>query len=72
MRDLGRLLSLFGMAMLVVGALLWLAPDLPWLGRLPGDIHIERPGLRIVIPLGTCALLSIVLSLLLTLFRGRS
>jgi Protein of unknown function (DUF2905) len=70
-RDLGRLLSLFGLAMLVVGALLWLAPDLPWLGRLPGDIHIERPGLRIVVPLGTCLLLSIVLSLLVALFRGR-
>lgn len=68
MFDLGRLLMLFGLAMVVVGALLTWGPPLPWLGQLPGDLHIERPGLRLVIPFTSCALISVVLTLLLGLF----
>ncbi len=62
MRDLGRLLVLAGTALVVVGALIWLAPSLPWLGRLPGDIRIERPGFRLYLPLASCLLLSALLS----------
>ncbi len=43
---------------------LWLVPQVPWIGRLPGDIRIERPGFSLYLPLGTCLLLSLVLSLL--------
>jgi hypothetical protein len=42
---------------------------LGWFGRLPGDIRIERPGFRFYMPLGTMLVVSIVLSLLLQLFR---
>jgi hypothetical protein len=42
---------------------------LGWFGRLPGDIRIERPGFRLYVPLGTMLVMSIVLSLLLQLFR---
>jgi hypothetical protein len=50
-----------GLIMLV--GLLWLwAPSIPWLGRLPGDMVIERENFRLYFPLATC----IVLSLLLT------
>lgn len=55
--------------LLVVAGLLW-----PWLtklplGRLPGDIQIDRPGFRLYIPLGTMILISAVLSLLASIFR---
>lgn len=55
--------------LLVVAGLLW-----PWLaklplGRLPGDIQIDRPGFRLYIPLGTMLLISAVLSLLASIFR---
>ncbi|GMU45723.1 MAG: hypothetical protein AMXMBFR26_05050 [Porticoccaceae bacterium] len=55
--------------LLVVAGLLW-----PWLaklplGRLPGDIQIDRPGFRLYIPLGTMLLVSAVLSLLASIFR---
>lgn len=55
--------------LLVVVGLLW-----PWLGRLPlgrlpGDIRIDRPGFRLYIPLGTMLLISAVLSLLASIFR---
>jgi hypothetical protein len=42
---------------------------LGWLGRLPGDVRIERPGFTFYLPLGTMLVVSIVLSLLLQLFR---
>lgn len=63
-----RLLIVLGAVLLVLG-LGW-----PWLsrlpiGRLPGDIIIERPGLRFYFPLTTMIIVSIVVSLLLRIFR---
>ncbi len=70
----------FGWVLLVLGlviarlGLVWLlAPSIPWLGRLPGDIRIERDNFRFYFPLVTCLLLSLLLSLVLwviRLFRG--
>ncbi len=60
--------------LLVLGALLILAA-LAWpllsryFGRLPGDIVIRRPGSTFVFPIVTCLLLSLLLSLLFSLFR---
>jgi hypothetical protein len=63
-----RFLIMLG-AVLVVAGLAW-----PWLaklglGRLPGDIHIEREGFSFHFPLMTCLVVSAVLTLLLWLFR---
>jgi hypothetical protein len=69
MGDLGRALMLFGGALVVVGALLSLGGKIPWLGRLPGDIVIERDNFRFYFPLATSILISIVLSLIAALFR---
>jgi hypothetical protein len=45
---------------------------LPWIGRLPGDIHIERRNFSIHFPIVTSLLLSVILTILLNLFlRGR-
>ena len=68
MGSLGRGLMLLGVLLVAVGALLAFAPGLSWLGRLPGDIRIERPGGTFVFPITTCLLLSVVLSLLASLF----
>ena len=66
----------FGWMLLVLGlgvaglGLLWiLAPSIPWLGRLPGDIRIERDNVRFYFPLVTCLLLSVLLSLILWVIR---
>ena len=61
---IARWVILAGFVIIIIGIGLWLAGrfDLP-LGRLPGDIHIERDGFSCFIPLAT----SIILSLLLTL-----
>ena len=72
MEPLGRLLMGLGVALLAIGAVLTFGPSLPFLGRLPGDIQVERPGLRLYFPIATSIVLSVILSLLLWLFsRGR-
>lgn len=66
MTALGKLLVAIGLALAALGGLLLLAARLPFFGRLPGDITIERPGFTFSFPLGTSLLLSLVLSLLLS------
>jgi len=66
---MGKLLMLCGLGLLLVGALLSFGDKLGWLGRLPGDIRIERENLSFYFPLGSCLLLSALISLLLWLFR---
>ena len=69
MGDLGRTLMLLGGILLVVGALLSFTGRLPWVGRLPGDVSIERENFRFYFPLGTSILISILLSLVAWFFR---
>ena len=69
LQPLGRLLILVGALLLVAGVVLSLGGRLPWLGRLPGDIVVERPGFRLYFPLATSILLSLLLSALLWLLR---
>jgi DUF2905 family protein len=70
---IGRYLILFGLAIIAIGALLMLVGRFPGLkiGRLPGDIYIERNGWRFYFPLMTSILLSIVLSFILWLFNRK-
>ena len=75
MSDLGKILIGFGVLMVVVGGVLLLAGNLfgkvPWLGRLPGDVHVQRGSWSFYFPLATSILLSVVLSLLFWLFGRR-
>jgi hypothetical protein len=71
MRELGKFVVVIGIIMTLVGLVMWsgLAPK--WLGRLPGDIRIEREHSAFYFPIVTCIILSIVLSLLLSIFFRR-
>ena len=75
MADLGKILLGVGLVMVLLGGFLLLASNfsgkVPWLGRIPGDIYIERGSWRFYFPLGTSIVLSAVLSLLLWLFSRR-
>lgn len=62
-----KLLIILGVVLVAVG-LAWLAGERLGLGRLPGDIVIEREGMRIYIPLMTSLIISVVLSLILWFF----
>jgi hypothetical protein len=69
MRDLGRMLTILGGVLIIVGIALWSGFGAGWLGRLPGDIRIERGNSAFYFPIVTCIVISIVLTVLLSLFR---
>jgi hypothetical protein len=69
MHELGKLLVILGTTILLVGLALWSGFGGGWLGRLPGDIRIERGSSTFYFPIVTCIIISIVLSLILSLFR---
>lgn len=64
--SVSRLLIMFGLVLVALG-LLWPVITKLGLGRLPGDIVIERENFRLYLPLGTSLLISVVLSLILWL-----
>jgi membrane protein implicated in regulation of membrane protease activity len=57
-----------GLVLVLVGLLLW-SGAFSWFGRLPGDIRIEKPNLRVYFPITSMLILSIVLSLLAGILR---
>ena len=65
----GWMLLVLGFIIAGVGLVWILAPSIPWLGRLPGDIRIERENFRFYFPLVTCLLVSLVLSLVVWVIR---
>jgi Protein of unknown function (DUF2905) len=69
--DLGRLFIVVGLLVAAIGAGLLLLPQLPWLGRLPGDIHVERGNFSFHFPIVTCLIVSAVLTLVLSVFFRR-
>jgi ribose/xylose/arabinose/galactoside ABC-type transport system permease subunit len=69
MKELGKLLLMAGLMLAVVGVLLWTGWGRGWPGRLPGDIHYTRGNFSFHFPIVTCLLLSLVLTMLLWLFR---
>ena len=73
MGAIGKQLFLVGLVVAFVGLLLIAAERYPWLriGKLPGDFYIERGSWRFYFPLATCILLSLLLTVVLWLFRRR-
>lgn len=65
--DLGKWIVLTGAVLLVVGGLIWLMGKVPLLGRLPGDIRIERGNMSCFFPLTTMIILSVVLTVILNI-----
>ncbi len=72
MNDMGKVLVLIGLGIAVLGGLVWLAgkTNLP-IGRLPGDIRIERENSEFYFPLTTCLLISALLTLVFWLMHRR-
>ncbi len=69
--SLGKMLILFGVVLALLGGLLLLAGKIPFLGRLPGDIVIRREHWSFYFPLTTSIVISILLTLLFSLFSRR-
>jgi len=66
-QSLGRLLLVAAAILAILGVLALLSARLPWLGRLPGDIMIRREGFSFYVPLTSCLLVSLVISVILWL-----
>jgi uncharacterized membrane protein YidH (DUF202 family) len=66
-RDVGKFIVIIGVVTTLVGLVMWSGIAPKWLGRLPGDIRIERKHSSFYFPIVTCIVLSVVLSLLLSL-----
>ncbi len=65
LRDLGRVLLLFGAVLMLVGAFFYFGGKLPFrLGRLPGDISYKSEHTSFYFPIMTCIVISIALSLI--------
>jgi hypothetical protein len=69
---LGKLILLFGLALVLLGLVLVLAPGLlGWFGHLPGDIRIERENGTFIFPVTSMIIVSVVLTILVNLFFRR-
>lgn len=68
---MGKLFIIFGIIMLAVGGIMFFAERIPWIGRLPGDIYIQRRNFTVYLPLTTGIIISILLSLFLWFFSRR-
>jgi hypothetical protein len=69
MNDLGKILIFFGVILVGIGLILLYGPKIPWLGRLPGDITIQREKFTFYFPLASSIVISILLTILISLFR---
>jgi hypothetical protein len=69
---LGKLLIAIGVVSIVIGVLVLYVPGaIGWIGRLPGDINIDRNGTRIFVPITSMIIISIVLTVIVNLFFKR-
>jgi hypothetical protein len=69
MNEFGKILVIGGLLIAIVGALLWSGIGKGWFARLPGDIHYTGKNFNFHFPVVTCLLISVVLTILLRLFR---
>ena len=69
MNDFGKILVFAGVALVIIGAILWLGFGRGWLGRLPGDIHYTKGNFSFYFPVVTCLILSILITVILRLLK---
>jgi len=68
-KNMGILLIAVGVIIVIVGLLVYFSDRIPLIGRLPGDIRIQRENFTFYFPLATSIILSVVISLILYLIR---
>jgi hypothetical protein len=69
MGGIGKILIFWGLILILLGFILSMTPNLRFLGKLPGDIIIKKDNFRFYFPLATCLIISLILTLLLNLFK---
>jgi len=71
MQYIGKSLIILGIMIIAIGGLLLLSGKFPWIGRLPGDIVIQKKNFTFYFPLATSILLSLLLTLVFWLLRRK-
>lgn len=71
MKEIGRLFIILGIVFIVVGIILWSRIRIPFLGKLPGDIIVKKENFTVYIPIASCVIISIILSLLFWFFSRK-
>ena len=71
MIDLGKVLVALGIVLVLLGGLFWLGGKVPFLGRLPGDFHVQRGNWSFYFPLTTSIVISVIVTLILTFLSRR-
>jgi hypothetical protein len=69
MAEIGKLLLILGIILSIIGLIFIFGSKVPGLGRLPGDIFIKKENVTFFFPIVTCILISIIVTLILSLFR---
>ena len=69
MQDFGKIIFIVGLALAGMGAIIWKTGGLGGLGKLPGDLFVQKGGSSFYFPVVTCILISLALTLLSWLFR---
>jgi DUF2905 family protein len=69
MPEMGKWLIVIGLMIAVIGGIITFAGKFPWVWKLPGDIYIKRENFSFYFPLGTCILISVIISFILWLLR---
>ena len=64
MADFGKLFIFIGLLLVVIGIVFIVGNKIPFIGKLPGDIAIERNNFNFYFPITTCIIISIILSLI--------
>jgi len=65
----GKMLIVMGIFLVIIGILMNTGLKIPWIGRLPGDISVQRENFSFYFPLTSCIIISIFLTIVFYLFR---
>jgi hypothetical protein len=69
LHQIGKILIFGGIFLLLLGVLIFFGDKIPFLGKLPGDIYIKRKNFTFYFPIVTSILLSLLISLIIYLFK---
>lgn len=70
LQELGRVIIILGIVLVVLGSSIWFFGKLPFLGKLPGDIYIQKDNFSFYVPITTAILISILFSIVLTIISN--
>jgi hypothetical protein len=70
-QHIGKSLIVLGLIVAAVGVLLFFSGKIPWIGRLPGDILIQKKNYTVYFPLATSIIISLIITLIFWLFGRR-